>query len=306
MPKQPQEIVRHTFKGRRFENHGLDLDVLPELVAYKTILVEVAKELWRRGNPDKERLPANFEKLFAIKIYSLEPSSVCVPLCRDIERDEQLSFLDNGPDELQRAASLIADVIGAAGRDEPIPSAFPANKLSLFASYGKTLQEDEYFVIAVSGGPEPVTYTQDTRQRLVQLTAQSYEDSVDVVGMVTMAKISSPRMTVTLNDGREVESVFRPEDEDAVTTALKEHAAVRLRTKGRGIFSPAGLLQKIVEVTYVELLQGESPSLSPAAVPIWQVFEQILQTVPADQFGLLPIDGASQHDHYLYGLPKHE
>ncbi len=306
MPKQQQEIVRHTFKGRRFENHGLDLDVLPELVAYKTILVEVAKELWRRNNPEKERLPANFEKLFSMKIYSLEPGSVCVPLCREIEKGEQLSFLDDELDELPQAARLIADVIGAAGRDEPLPSAFPASKLCLFGSYGKTLQEDEYFVITVLGGVTPVEYTQSTRQRLMQLSAQSYEDSVDVMGTVTMAKISSPRMAITLNDGRDVESVFRPEDENAVTTALKEHATVKLRVKGRGVLSSAGSLQKIVEVTHVELLQGETSPLVPAAVPIWQVFDQIRQTVPGGQFNLLPADGASQHDHYLYGLPKHE
>jgi hypothetical protein len=282
------------------------LDVLPELLAYKAILVEVAKELWRCGNPEKERLPANFEKRFSIKMYSLEPSSVCVPLCREIERGEQLSFLDDESDELQRAARLIADVIGAADRDEPIPAAFPADKLSMFASYGKTLQDDEYFVIAVAGSLAPVEYTQNTRQRLVQLAVQSYEDSVDVTGTVTMAKINSPRMAITLNDGRDVESVFRPEDESAVTTALKEHSTVRLRAKGRGVFSPAGLLQRIVEVTHIDLLQGEASPLSPAAAPIWQVFEQILQTVPSDQFNLLPIDGASQHDHYLYGLPKHE
>jgi len=306
MPKQQQEIVRHTFKGRRFENHGLDVDVLPELIAYKAILVEVAKELWHRGNPERERLPANFEKLFSIKMYSLEPSSVCVPLCREIEKEEQLSLLDDEPDELQQAARLIADVIGAAGRDEPIPSAFPANKLYLFGSYGRTLQEDEYFVIAVPGGLGPVEYTQNTRQRLEQLAAQSYEDSVDVTGTVTMAKINFPRMAITLNDDRNVESVFRPEDEDAVTTALKEHATVKLRVKGRGVFSPAGLLQKIAEVTHVELLEGEAPPVSPTAVPIWQVFERIIQTVPSDQFNLLPTDGASQHDHYLYGTPKHE
>jgi hypothetical protein len=306
MPKQRQEIVRHTFKGGRFEDHGLDLDVLPELVAYKAILLAVAKELWHRNNPDRERLPANFEKLFSIKMFSLEPGSVCVPLCREIERGEQLSLLDDESNELQQAARLIADLIGAAGRDEPLPSAFPASKLSLFETYGKSLQDGESFVITLPDGLQPVEYTRETRQRLEQLAARSYEDSVDVTGAVTMARISSPRMTITLRDGRSIESAFRSQDEDAVTTALKKHSTVRLRARGRGIFSPNGELQRIVELTHVELLEGEVPTFSPGVVPIWRVFEQIMQSVPSDQIDLLPPDAASQHDHYLYGTPKSE
>jgi len=34
MTKMKRQLVTHTFKGKRFEDHGLDLDVLPELYAY--------------------------------------------------------------------------------------------------------------------------------------------------------------------------------------------------------------------------------------------------------------------------------
>lgn len=38
--------------------------------------------------------------------------------------------------------------------------------------------------------------------------------------------------------------------------------------------------------------------------PIWEVITDIMKDVPDEIFDRLPKDGASQIDHYLYGVPK--
>ena len=38
--------------------------------------------------------------------------------------------------------------------------------------------------------------------------------------------------------------------------------------------------------------------------PIWEVFDDIIKTIPEEEFAKLPKDGAEQHDHYIYGLSK--
>jgi hypothetical protein len=38
--------------------------------------------------------------------------------------------------------------------------------------------------------------------------------------------------------------------------------------------------------------------------PIWEVITDIVKDVPDEVFDRLPSDGASQVDHYIYGLPK--
>src|SRR6266849_706077 len=40
--------------------------------------------------------------------------------------------------------------------------------------------------------------------------------------------------------------------------------------------------------------------------PIWEVIEENMKQVPADDLALLPRDGASQIDHYVYGHPKRD
>jgi Arc/MetJ-type ribon-helix-helix transcriptional regulator len=46
---------------------------------------------------------------------------------------------------------------------------------------------------------------------------------------------------------------------------------------------------------------AEGPS---ARKPIWEVFEEIAASIPEAEWDKLPVDGAEQHDHYIYGTPK--
>lgn len=53
--------------------------------------------------------------------------------------------------------------------------------------------------------------------------------------------------------------------------------------------------------------QKSEPNGAPPteqARPIWEVFDEIIKTIPEEEFAKLPTDGAEQHDHYIYGLPK--
>ena len=39
-------------------------------------------------------------------------------------------------------------------------------------------------------------------------------------------------------------------------------------------------------------------------LPVWEVITERMKAVPPEVFERLPHDGASEHDHYLYGSPK--
>jgi Arc/MetJ-type ribon-helix-helix transcriptional regulator len=41
-----------------------------------------------------------------------------------------------------------------------------------------------------------------------------------------------------------------------------------------------------------------------SAVPVWQRFQNAACFIPEEELASLPPDGASEHDHYLYGIPK--
>jgi len=46
------------------------------------------------------------------------------------------------------------------------------------------------------------------------------------------------------------------------------------------------------------------PEAAPTHKPIWEEFEEIAASIPNEEWAKLPVDGADQHDHYIYGTPK--
>ena len=51
---------------------------------------------------------------------------------------------------------------------------------------------------------------------------------------------------------------------------------------------------------------GRARQTSPttAEKPIWEVARELAARIPEEELRRLPVDGASQLDHYLYGAPK--
>jgi hypothetical protein len=52
------------------------------------------------------------------------------------------------------------------------------------------------------------------------------------------------------------------------------------------------------------LMRHEKCLEATSKKPIWEVIEEIMADVPDEEFDKLPKDGASEHDHYIYGTPK--
>ncbi|HEY3392559.1 MAG TPA: hypothetical protein VGK58_07620 [Lacipirellulaceae bacterium] len=303
MSDKPRLIVDHSFRGGRFEDHGVAVDALKEVIVYKEMVTEVAKDLWRSRHPDRERLPAHFEDAFSLKIYRIVPNCVTIPLEREAPTDAQQSlFLEFEPtDELTLSVELIARTIEAASNDMPLPTTFPKRLLPLFQQYGTSLRPDERIEQLPYGWTHHVTFDNAVRERIVRVIDSNYTATVDLIGQVTMARVNKPRMGLELEAGGEVEAVFLPEHEDAIVTALKNHETAKVRVRGTGQYSGTGELQRIVEVDQVILLPEGLITINSSAMPIWARFQEIASSLPANAFDHVPSDGASRHDFYLYG-----
>lgn len=295
-------ITTQKFNGARFEDHGLDLDVLQELIAYKALLIETAKSLWRAKNPNRQRLKRNFEESVRLKFYELEPGSVAVPIEREYEvADSALPFAHQ-PDELDEAAGLIDEAIRAGAEDRMLPQEFPKNVIPLFENLGKSIRDDESieFLPRERGGSNAV-YTLLVRKRLLARIADEYNDRVKVVGEVRRASIDGNRFAVRQDDGVTIEGKFQPEQEAKITEALHEHSSCRVEVSGTGTFGPDGILKRIDEVDGLVVRRFDEMLYDPSARPIWEIVEELGKSIPNTEWEKLPLDASVNLDRYLYG-----
>lgn len=305
MNDDKQILVYHSFQGGRFVDHGIDLDVIEELVRFRDLVVDLAKRLWKKNNPDKQRLPKNFEDSLALKFYEVLPNCATIPLARS-PREQMEASSNITDDEFVQAADLLIETIEAAGADRPIPADFPVDLLDRFDDYGKSLGDDEWIEQRRSVKGAAARYDSNVRTKLLASVQADYEADLDVIGTVTMARVSTPKMAIELNDGIEVEAAFDPRDEEKITTALKDHALAKVRVIGSGRFSSDGKLKRIAKIDELILLPLGERKFDPSAKSIWEEIQEIIAQMPQSAIDRLPVDGAARHDYYIYGLENDE
>ncbi len=287
------------FDGERFADHALDIDCVGELTAYKRLVMECAKELWRRAHPDYERLPKGFEEKLTLRFSEVIPGSAVVPLRRVVVQEQsQLDF----DDEFDRAAALIDEAIAAADADELLPAALPRNVIPLFRDFGRSLRDSETLFVQSRHRPTAAPYTAKARMRLADWTEASYEDVVDAIGEVNMANVRGGAFELIVAPGQPpVKGKFTEAQEAEVLNALQAHATTRLHVKGVGEFSQADRqLRKLLRVDSVAAATTTEPTYVEGVKPIWETLAELGASVPDEVWEQVPTDLAKRLDHYLY------
>jgi hypothetical protein len=304
MSDEIRDLTTITFSGRRFDDAGLELDVLSELLAYRKLLIETAKELWRSENPVRQRLPKGFEESIRLKFYSIESGSAIVPIKRVMPHEESpLADVASRGDEIDEAAQLIDDTIAAVSEDRPIPERMPKSVLPLLASMGENLREGEAIRTRAARSSTAAEFTCETRIRVERLLEAVYEDHVEIVGEVRAADVDQRNVAIRDSTGAKIPARFRVEDETEITNALRDHASCRIAIVGVGEFSARdGSLRRILRVDRLE----RQPALAEeeyddSAPPLWESVVAIGAGVPSEEWDRVPSDLAANLDHYLYG-----
>lgn len=299
-----EQLATLRFEGERFKGHSLDIECTQELLAYKRLVLECAKELWRRRNPHRERLPRNFEESFNLFFSEVKDGSAVVPLKRRIQcPDDELELPRR--DEFDEAAELIDLSIEAAGQDEKLPEAFPRNVIPLFKEFGKTLEADETLFTRSRARNKEAVYSSTVRERLANWTEAVYEDLVDLRGEVRMAQLNGGHFQLQLADGRMTAGRFTQEQEALVLDALSRHAEVALRVKGIAEFNESDRsLRRIARVDDAMIVSGAEPEYDETVRPIWETLAEIGAKAPAKVWEDLPTDLSKRVDDYLYRRNK--
>ena len=97
---------------------------------------------------------------------------------------------------------------------------------------------------------------------------------------------------------------LKPEQEKFIQEKLKSG---KYNTIDEVIIEAFKLLEKQdsnYEKTWEEA--SKNKSLASPDKPIWEIADEIIAGIPKEVLDKLPTDGATQHDHYLYGSPKRQ
>jgi hypothetical protein len=273
------------FQGQRFEDASLDVDVLPELTAYKSIIVEVAEALTWERLPRPNRLPKNFRNSLRLRFRSVLPGSAGV-LVERTRPSVQGRLPTGNVDEFDEAIKLIDDALAAAGANQRLPDVFPKPALPSFGGWGKTLDAGEWITICRPGLRLGARFDHDQRARMLAFIDASYEDFADHVGFVLSTSVRNKRFELyDRRDSTQAVEVPLPDQfERLILDVARSDEPPQVWVKGRGAFDAHGRLLRFLEVTSIAVFSAdESGDIDNTA--LLRAMEAISNGVPRTPTG---------------------
>jgi hypothetical protein len=173
---------------------------LAEVMAYRDLIVEVAKEL-HRSRHQRRRVPRGFEDRFDLRLGRVEPGSAIPVLTRSEASDDLFDM--EVDDDFSEAHSLLEDFLVAVDHSSEVPDVFQAVPRALVRRFGQSLLPGEELQIAGSRQPDwqgRAAYTYEKRQKYL-LRYGTYEDVATLVGWVDGYSQLSRTFTMRIADG---------------------------------------------------------------------------------------------------------
>ena len=123
-------------QGGRFEaGAGMPLDALPELSAYRVLVIEAARTIYREHHPERRRVPKGFVDHLELRLRRVDEGSQ-VPVIERLTQGDQLPLSDEFDEARDRIAELIADAQSAS----PPPPWAEGRVLDAVSRFGRSLQ----------------------------------------------------------------------------------------------------------------------------------------------------------------------
>lgn len=173
-------------EGAPFEAPGVPVDALFELVTYRALVIDVAKQCFLRDNPQRVRSRRNMERDFDLRLVDVRQGSSDLLLERapvsDLDDAAQDAVFQDYFDE---SRDLISEAISEVGETGHLPESFPTSSLSKFRNLGRTLTTGSRIRTGRIDGSHSAYFTTATRDAFQQLIEQMSQIShQEVVGRI--------------------------------------------------------------------------------------------------------------------------
>ncbi len=245
-------------QGKRFEQHGLPLDILKDFAVLDELVKTVARSIYKLEN-DGKRVPRNFMDDFSLQITGIEAGSTIARI--SLIQTKPYLFASIGQEYAEKARDRIIHTIEAAAKGDCQDDALCLSQpqLSLFNRFGCSLREDEAIIFSGVHDGRDVPFTAAVRQRLLEnATIEKYSKAISLYGMI--AEVDQYRKTFTLNliDGQRLAGIeYNDGMVDDVLEAFTGYAVGRkVLLFGMGVYSKDGKLDSLESIDEVRLLDN--------------------------------------------------
>lgn len=243
--------------GGRFDAaEGLPVTSAAELERYALLVSTVARELYLRAHPKRQRVPRGFDQAFDLRLTRVGRGSQIPVLVRPTVNDGGLFQNTDWHDDARR---LINSALGDIGTADRLPASFPQAAIKPLAQFGRSLRADEQIELADSADdPRRAVLTVDTRRRIQRIAKlDELEIETVVVGQVTGLSSTPPHVDVAVTEDLLQRKITGTFSDPSVFDSLHSYlgyveAAPPVALSVIAVQNREGIIVKITDVLHVE------------------------------------------------------
>ncbi len=238
------------FTGERFDEHTLPVEVARDLAAYETLVIELAKHLYKQDYPERARAPKGFAANFRLDIQEIGDGSTRPLLA--LVMSGVLALPNSEATHFERARDLIAECVAAP--DARLPHQFPKELLGHFNQLGRSLRDGETLELPLACDGNAVL-TPTRRKELVLAASEEYEREVELLGYIGEVDWEKATFRLRLADNRQFNVPLLPafRDDARKYGGRSRHWVV---VKGVGTFDAWDCLKRVLSSESAEVVKN--------------------------------------------------
>ena len=279
---QAMEFLRPRFRGARFANGQIPLEVLGDLAALREMVLEVAKWRYLEANSGRQRVPRGFVNSVDLKLTALESGSVTAVISlastyptSDEDPLPHQSYFEQAREDVANAIDVVGpeghvnvmyrfgpkedavalygfDPEGYVGRDGYLPKKF----FTYFDRIGRSLRDGESLELLTPKRRVPARLTKESRLQLFQISKmRAFTQEVTLRGPIY--EVDQYEMTFGLQTGYGYK-IGGPIPEQCYNTVMEAfngfHNGVLVAVSGIGRYAHPNRLLTLDFVEQISLL----------------------------------------------------
>lgn len=186
---EQDDKLKLRFAGRRFQGARLPVGILPDIEAFRDLLVSFAKIGWLAEHEGRQRVPRGFDAQLSLDLVMIEDGSavsVLAPSFGDVQG--VFPGMIAGPMGLLRNAYFeVSELFQKAANDADYKPVLRRDQISALNRFGAGLRKDEHIDLVGAQGEKGlvVSITSTTRRDLITRIRETYEKRYEGVGALT-------------------------------------------------------------------------------------------------------------------------
>jgi hypothetical protein len=246
------EFWSPTYTGNRFNDHSIPLDVLEDLGALQSLLIEIAKDVYYEEN-DKERVPNGFSEGVSLKLQDIEDGSSIPKIFLALAAVGSMN-LSNKQSYYEKAKDQVITYVDAMNRSQSPGLDIPERYLHYFDRLGKNLYDDEVLDLSPNSTTKNAKLDKVTRSKVTSRIKSKTQETFEVTGSVPNIDKGKNNFILEKNGLRILCSYNDIVFDDILKAFNGYFEGVEIKLKGFGVFNHEFRLIELKSIGETELI----------------------------------------------------